>query len=550
MKSSLLIVVALVGLGLAGVLVWSGAAGDLAAVEALAPHAVEAAQTCPAPDEERAERAPDVVPSERLVAVLPEVTDLTGGLLGARASAGVRALVGVRGRVRERGKARAVEATVRFTGAGPDVPAVQAYAGEYVVPALEPGAWRVSVTAPGYAAWSADVRIADSPALQTIDVELERTPHLKVRFETPQGIELGQALREEPELRRKLDVIAVATRAPPGDRLAATLEDTYTSYGKGTWKPTSRADHDRDDREPAYSGILELAQPLPGWVSACVASSVLRTRYVQRGTDAVTFVLSLDELRGSFGALRLRIVDAESGEPLTDGRVGLHANGQFGTGREIVDPGGWVAFDAEAPGPRHLSIVVRGHEWVVEQVWIEAGRVNDLGTYRLNKPVSIRGTLRDEQGAPVKAWVSVFPLDRYDATQRILEKFCWTSDGGGSFEVRPVGRRRYLLRVNDETWCAEPVLVDASAGAVRDVELVVVRGTPVTFHFGGSIPRGARLALFDRAGRPVAERAVDAALRARVRLAPGGYRLRLTFADELLAERSIDVGGGARDEFL
>lgn len=473
--------------------------------------------------------------------------------------------------------------TLKFSqgSLGHDALASQA---EYLLPGIEPGRWKITAEVAGYKPLSMDVVVASEPREQEVNVFLERLPQLFVKMVTPEGEQLADAARKEKGALARMQVIAIATREPPPDRLPATLEDTYDSFGHATWTPISRvgapvgatlrgvrgespngssvvrytyatdphelamlphgssASPQAVDVPAGYSGILDLARPLPAYVSACVADTVLRTQFVPFGAEEVVFVISADELRGKRGALRFRIVDDETGRPLTDGRVGLHANGQFGMGNPIIDPNGWVEFEDEPPGPRHLSVVVRGFEWIVEQVWIEPGRVTDLGTYRLRRPIAIQGEVYDEGGVAVRAWVSVWPLERYASTQRILDKFCWRADPEGHFTVRPVGPQKYVLRANDEEWAGEPVVVDASAGPVGNVRLRVARGTSVTVSYDADTPRGARLAVFDANDMPVAERAVDASRTSSLRVAPGRYRLEVLLGDESISRRAIEVG--------
>jgi hypothetical protein len=306
---------------------------------------------------------------------------------------------------------------------------------------------------------------------------------------------------------------------------------------------------DQTSTEP-YSGILALAQPLPAYVSVTLADIVLQTQFVPFGAEEVVFHISTDELAGNMGGLRFRLVDAESGRPITQGRVGLHANGKYGTGREIIDPNGYVVFDGEAPGPRHLCIVARGYEWVLEQVHIDAGRITDLGTYRLQQPISISGDVLDDMGQPVRAWVSLWPLERYDATMRINEHFCWHTDENGHFEIHPAGHHKYVVRINDDEWDGTPATADASYGPVQGVRLRATRGSNVSVNFDPETPRGARLCVADAQGLPVAERSVDPRRKAKVRLAPGRYRMKVDFGEETYGERNVLVDSAPLEVLL
>jgi hypothetical protein len=414
--------------------------------------------------------------------------------------------------------------------------------GNYLLPHLAAGHWRVAARVVGYKPLAAEIDVPSDPRQQEFDFTLERLPQLFVSMVTPAGQPLMKALRSEKGPVARMAVVAIATVDPPREHLGATLEDSYESYGVGTWRPSAGRENAEEVDEPR-AGVLELSRPMSVFVSVCVAHTVLRTQFVPAGQEKVEFIISPDDLRAARGSLRFRIVDAESGVPITDGRVGLHQNGRFGTGQEIIQSDGSVEFPDETPGPRDLSIVCRGYEWVVEQVWIEPGRETDLGLYRLNRPVSIEGTAVDENGAPVRAWISVWPVERYDAAQRIADKFCWHADEDGRFNIHPAGKRRYFLRANDEKWASETVVVDASRGPVKDVRLRVAPGAPLSVSFDPATPRGARLCVRDMRGQPIAERAVDPESQAKISLAPGRYRVLAEFDGALHGERTVDVLG-------
>lgn len=412
---------------------------------------------------------------------------------------------------------------------------------EYLMPRLAPGKWTVSAEQLGYEKLSVEIDLPEAPREQQLDFVMTRLPHLFVNMVTPRGEPFMKALRTSSGPVSRMTIVVVATTSPPRERLGATLEDGYEQYGLGRWRPSNGWKSEAEVDEPR-AGILELPRSLPVYVSACVENVVLQTQFAPAGAEQVEFVLTPKDVRAIRGALRLRIADADTGQPVTEGRVGLHANGNFGTGDEIIQWDGSVEFADLSPGPRHLSIVCRGYEWVVEQVWIEAGRETDLGVLRLNRPISIAGTAVDEDGAPVRAWISVWPIERYESSQRIADKFCWHADGEGRFRIQPAGRKRYLLRANDEEWASESAIVDASDGPVENVRLRVARGVPLTVSFGSDVQRGSRLLVHDMQGHPVGERPVLPGGSAKIGVRPGRYRVRMEFDGEPHEDQMVDVG--------
>ena len=528
--------------GLSLVVVWS-AIGE---VDAASPPAlVHAPETprptvVPAPElvDPRAswiaaapEPVPEVVAFER-VPVAPRIVDASESASGIDLHGTIEVIGGARANLPP------TKLVFRRGGFGEETIAIGA---EYLMPRLAPGKWTVTAEQPGYEKLSLDIDLPETPREQRLDLAITRLPHVFVDMVTPEGEPFMKALRASSGPVAQMTIVVVATANPPRARLGATLEDGYEQYGLGQWRPSSGWKTEAEVDEPR-AGILELPRPLPVYVSACVENVVLQTQYAPAGTEEVEFVLTPEDVRATRGSLRLRIADAETGKPVTVGRVGLHANGNFGTGDEIIQPDGTVEFADLPPGPRHLSIVCRGYEWVVEQIWIEAGRETNLGVLRLHRPITIAGTAVDEHGTPVRAWVSVWPIESYEATQRIADKFCWHADEEGRFTIRPAGRKRYLLRANDEQWASESAIVDASDGPVENVRLRVARGVPLTVSFGQEVQRGSRLLVHDMQGHPVAERAVLPGGTARIGVRPGRYRLRMEFDWESHDDRTVDVG--------
>jgi len=493
------------------------------APELVDPRAIVLAETPePAPEAGGASRAP----------VAPRVVDASESASGVDLHGAIQVVGGARASLPP------TKLVFRRGGFAEETIAIDA---EYLMPRLSPGKWTVTAEQLGYELLSQQIDLAPEPREQQIDFLMTRLPHIFVNMVTPQGQPFMKALRTASGSASRMSIVVVATASPPRERLGATLEDGYEHYGLGKWRPSNGWKTEAEVDEPR-AGILELPRPLPVYVSACVENVVLATQFAPAGTEQVEFVLTPEDVRATRGSLRLRIADAETGRPVTEGRVGLHANGSFGMGDPIIQQDGTVEFADLPPGPRHLSIVCRGYEWVVEQVWIDAGLETNLGVLRLNRPISIAGTAVDEAGDPVRAWISVWPIESYEASQRIADKFCWHADHDGQFRIQPAGRKRYLLRANDEEWASESAIVDASEGPVENVRLRVARGVPLTVSFGAEVQRGSRLLVHDMQGHPVGERPVLPGGCARIGVHPGRYRVRMEFDGEPHEDRMVDVG--------
>jgi hypothetical protein len=415
---------------------------------------------------------------------------------------------------------------------------------------LHDGRYRITASANGYHSRTIEGLLSSSKRVVDANVTLRRSTMLRVRILSDEGGDLEGRLAKEPhhgEPPWPLPsdgamtvrgfawdapvVIAVATREKPNGRLPETCLASLSRFGAGIYRGWGShyrplpIDHEeqapKEDIPPGFAGIIELFEPLPLYVSACVRSTVLDTQLVQPGTEDVTFSVSLDQLRSCFGEVRLRIVDAITDQPIEGCQVNFFDPDTHGDGRSLGAQGTAV-FERIPAGPTPLSILAVGHAAISTQIRVEAGQVNDLGTFRMEPAVSIRGTITDANGQPLaRPFIGLVPLDEYRPDQRVGPM--WSSNRGsitvggslftlataedGQFAALNLNRGRYLLRMiygasGKRDLCFHPLVIDTTGGSVEGLHIQAQAGTPVWVRLDRDAPEDTWVRILDSDHNP------------------------------------------------
>jgi hypothetical protein len=276
-----------------------------------------------------------------------------------------------------------------------------------------------------------------------------------VRFVTPEGEELSDAALGRWS--RQIEVIAT-TEPPPevfptdGQRLV---------QGVGTWR--------QDERE------LQLEVDPPVWVSAVVGDVRLAMQLASPGDDQVALVIAPGALDALACTLRLRLVDAESGQPITRGSVSVSSGsvGRYGPLRSEE-----VTLGNLKPGPNLLTVST-DHETLSRALHLKRGETLDLGTLRLAKARVVQGRVVDETGRGVAARVRAVPLES-ELLVGPTHRYERDTGPDGSFEAKSLGARAYLLLARTEDGRAGRLRIEASRDDARDVRVVLGASGRVT----------------------------------------------------------------------
>lgn len=438
------------------------------------------------------------------------------------------------GRALERADLRIEDHGERFVDA-------RAEQGAYATAALGLGTWSVRANAPKHRESGAEVELTKEAPRLRLDLVLRRAVVLQVRFRTPGGEPLASALEAfGSDDSRPPFPTAVATAAPPDGDFPLTSGAALAIGGRYRARGTGR--HDEPPREAGVDGTIELASDPPVWVSAVLRHLVLATEPVPPGSTLVTLTVDPARLIRQLASVRLRLVDADTGGPLTRARVAINDR-QMGGGDRAPGPDGNLLFEKVRPGLLALEIEAPGREWHQRIVRLEPGRMNDLGTIALGAGVSVVGAVVDEDGRPVAGPVSAYPLDLMNISQAFDPGLHTSSKPDGTFGFEGVPRGRLLVRTSAGIRSRAAVMVDTSPGPVSGIVLRTTPGTPVTLSVPTTIAASRIVQVKDVAGTPYESDEAGSRRDLKWRLAAGDYRVEIWEGGTLRRTVPLAVAG-------
>jgi hypothetical protein len=438
--------------------------------------------------------------------------------------------VGVRGRVRDSQTITmaVANARVRFERAASILTEESDLSGMFAFERVMPGTWRISIEAKGYWRWSEERTIPSDQALYMLDVDLNRTNVVQVRFRTPDGRDLGEAVHDASDIKSNLFITLAATAEAPSSTLAAA-RDTMWDWPSYVIEPTA------DPHSHSFDRHIEFTSPLPMYLNACLADAVLDTRYVRSDQDTVTFAIAVDALRDCLHAVHVHVLDAESGEGIPSALVSLFSPGTFSAHGVRTNSNGSAVFDQWAPGRWTLSIDASEYERYQQLIVVAADHDTELGTIRISRGISIEGEFIDESGQPVNNMLlDLVPIAGPDWGNTTLSKLePETGRESNSFRIAPISRAQHILRRRWEYFVSSgrdlgfrPVLVDTRDGSKKGIVIRCVPTTPVGFQCDETTVDEVRVV--DDIGMPVGEEHILSGGRSALRLIPGSYIAKLT----------------------
>jgi hypothetical protein len=410
--------------------------------------------------------------------------------------------------------------------------------GTFSTSVSDSGAWSLRVVLASYAPLEREITI-DANALDFDVGELLIHPQrqLTVRLLGPDGRSLNAWCIEHPVLEGREFIIARSDE-PLGKRWINAKQESI-----GRIQPSHRP-------YASDSVVLTLLSPFPRYVSVCQQSNVLASRALNDDDQHVDLTIPIEEILHSPSSVRLRVVDAASGAPIAQARVGLNPPGTYGIGTHETNEVGVAFFESVTPARYYLTIVAPKHEWVQEEAVVGPESETDLGSFRLGPTTSISGRVFDDHGPVAGVEVFSFPLERIDKTFNTRRAFPSASDASGRFTIQSLGRAKYVLRVESGDWAARSIVVDTSGGDVGDAIVHVSRGTEVKLAFDESFV-DSQLTILDADRVPVHEQALDRDRSLTLHLAPGKHSWRIdsegsaSLAREFMVPaRSIEVHVG------
>jgi hypothetical protein len=412
--------------------------------------------------------------------------------------------------------------------------------GDYAVAGMTPGKWHIVAWKIGYRRFDGEITIAPSSPIQQYNICMQQAIVIGIRFITGNGQPLVKAIRAaNPPFRTHPELHVLATETPIAGDLPET-EMHSVELGEGTFYPGLHAHALKASVPQDCDGRLEVPR-LPLYASVALGTQVLETKFMEPGTTIVEFTVSIDQLRRSLATVRARIVDEETGGPLTRGYVSLNSRQSEGGGVAISGDGTVVIPD-QKPGRFILTISgAPGYEHYEAYVKVETGE-HDLGDIRVGRgTVTLSGIVADSEGNPIDVNLRWFRMNRKGEKFPPVLSFAGNSAGtkNGAFAIRNIGKGEYFLFTTEESWARTVTVVDCSAGSVSDLRITLTRGTPVTFMGSFLEAESARylLTVRDASGYPLLTARFGGLWPIRASLAPGSYAWELD-TDERLTKIS------------
>jgi hypothetical protein len=340
--------------------------------------------------------------------------------------------------------------TVRWRDGGAAVAHVSASAGQvrrgndtasdgtFAIAGLRPGEWSFRIQGEGAADATFTHTLTRDP-VQVHDFVLDRSFAVRVRIVTPDGKDATRALRMSRGGLADFHVVGQRNRLPESLALTGYLTPTL---GDARWQ---------GERNPidGHAGTLHLREAPPGHVGLLVGSKLVEQQVVQLGQDSVTFTVDVDALVQGTPTVSVRVLDADTGEPVTQARVAIE-NFSSGTAGLLVDADGRSRQPANA-GLHRLSIMAPDHERYAAIVRVFDAPV-DLGDVRLGALQPLRGHVVDSDDKPVPATVTWTELKWRNAPTTFHQNRIARADAEGAFTLYGTGSGRIAVqaRTNDQ----------------------------------------------------------------------------------------------------
>lgn len=419
--------------------------------------------------------------------------------------------------------------------------------GAYAIHALPFGTYVVTAGAHGYREVEATLDLRPQQLVIRKDFTLPKSVVLKIKLVTPEGENLLARMKSSP---RGHTLVPVATQDHPGARMSEVTGSLNNRFGVGNfWNYGPPV----ESLPPGYMGVVVLTCDLPVHVSLVNYHAVLATQRVEPGTDEVVFVMSPEALTSSLATIRLRTVDADTGDPIAGVRVMLSGTASSDMG-SATDEKGVAILEGRAPGRFQMRLMVEDYEHLSRQIDAEPGQVTDLGDIALDKAVIVQGRLVDAEGKGVAAEFNFGVLDPASGAIDMDRTMQFATDATGAFALNGLGRKQYVLRtenhdaLNDKdldgvAWVSGNVFVNARAGPITGLEIQLHKAAMLVLRVKGESPDGLGFRVKDQDGRVlVASRFYGPGPRP-LKLPPGSYAVALLDAQgNVLAQKSVTLG--------
>lgn len=362
--------------------------------------------------------------------------------------------------------------------------------GAYAVCGLVPGTWQATVRATGAVDCRSTIELSDAAA-QTHDFVLEPSFPVRVHLVTADGKDATAALRDAKLYALDLHVVGQRERFP--DRMAPT------DYGV-LFVGDARWDGERNPKD-GFAGTLHFAKAPPAYAALLLRNVVLAQQQVQPRQTEITFTVDVDAVRAQTGSATVRVLDAETGAPIPEARVGLDSSNRGGRGR-ATDGDGRLTIENLPPGLLQMQVTAKDHETAAKVVTIEPGRVLDLGEIRLGPVLPLVGRVLDADGKPcASATLQWTELKWRTEPTEFRHNFSTRTEADGTFQLWGSGRGIIAVRARGSDGQLAVGVFDNPPATPVELRL----GAPATLKVlrPDDLTRSFTVTLFDAQRRPI-----------------------------------------------
>jgi RNA polymerase sigma-70 factor (ECF subfamily) len=445
------------------------------------------------------------------------------------------------GRVRGGASRGLDEAGVSFTDLGHRMGTSPVHRGCFAATGLAPGRIERQFYSRDRLPFVDWIALAAGPNLQRHDYDVAPGSRIEIHLV---DASTGKPLDEIPAAVTKDGACpgfaVVATKSPPPVALAVVDPDWnyYTTFenSRFQWQDGS------DWRKP---GALEVGEPFPVFVSLVCGGRVLHTVPLAAPVASLDLPVDWNAVRATFVGVRFRLVDAASGAPLAATMIMWTQSNVFATPGERgtpipFDEGDGYLRERLPPGRHKLVIGVPGRARFAAGLDLPTGGVTDLGTIPMGVARTLKGSVVDAQGHPLKASIRVIDLELMERPIPLFDDLGGeSSDEQGRFSLQ-VGRSRVAVMVSADRFAAAGFEVAASPSKLDDLRVVLVPGTPVVIRLLPSDLSREQISVEDDQGLLVSWREMTLGP-LRLTLRPGSYVAAVRFRGEELAREEFDV---------
>jgi RNA polymerase sigma factor (sigma-70 family) len=438
----------------------------------------------------------------------------------------------------------------RLSGADADEPSarspwsLRSRDGSWSTAGVASGSWHVEARREGCVPYSRDFTI-DAPCEgHRVDVVLKRALVIPVRFRTPKGEALADAMATEASSELLCNIAVSGFSSAPPARFEVGFVASGQLDGAGHWFARKGTPYSmalmRESKvviPPDADGVL-VEGDAPAFVAATLKHVTIASARVGDPKRGVDLVVDPAAIRASFATLRLRVVDALTKQPIAG--VVISANDRNGRRTDVTtDADGCATCSPVLPGLLMLEARVAGYESLSLPIPVEAGTSVDAGTIELDREVKLRVRVRSADGTDVRGVVSCFNLERWRHGLPADRRRYFGGSLDGRFELSGLGRGRYQLTFLARDSTAMPQIVDTRLDPPPEPELESTAGTEVRFEMRPPEPLQPPTFEIDAADGTLVR---STSSLESIRLIPGSYRLSAWRGETCVVELSFEVG--------